>query len=440
MISNQILKSRNGYLNKLIAFKDTEPVKIITGIRRCGKSSLLKLMIKYLQEQGIADEQILSMNFESMAFRNMTAQEFYSYVKEHIKTEKRSYLFFDELQRIEGWEDAVNSFRVDFDCDIYITGSNAYLLSSEYATYLSGRSVEIKMLPLSFVEFLDFHGFKIEEVTSAFGGKRKIIKDRNGISYEPAEVFNAYLFFGGMPGIADIGLDMDKAMALLDGIYSTVVIRDILEREKRRGQRRITDAGLLRKIILFLADNIGSSISATSMAGTLLNEGLIDTETRKGKPSTHTVQSYVNTLTESYFFYEIKRFDIKGKEFLRTLGKYYIVDTGLRTYLLGNRDRDRGHILENVIYLELLRRGYDLAVGKVDNTEVDFIATKYNEKLYIQVTESLQGEEVRRRELAPLEKIRDNYEKIVLSMDINNGANYNGIKLLNIIDWLLENN
>lgn len=440
MISNQTLKPRNGYLNKLIAFKDTEPVKIITGIRRCGKSSLLKLMIKYLQEQGIEDTQILAMNFESMAFKNMTAQEFYSYVKEHINTKKRTYLFFDELQRIDGWEDAVNSFRVDFDCDIYITGSNAYLLSSEYATYLSGRSVEIKMLPLSFAEFLDFHGFKIEEAASAFGGKRKIIKDQNGIIYEPAEAFNAYLLFGGMPGIADIGLDQDKAMALLDGIYSTVVIRDILEREKRRGQRRITDATLLRKIILFLADNIGSSISATSMAGTLFNEGLLPDDARKGKPSTHTVQAYVNTLTESYFFYEIKRFDIKGKEFLRTLGKYYIVDTGLRTYLLGNRDRDRGHILENVVYLELLRRGYDLAVGKVDNTEVDFIATKYNEKMYIQVTESLQGEEVRSRELAPLEKIRDNYEKIVLSMDIDSGTTYNGIKALNIINWLLEQN
>ena len=440
MISNQTLKPRNGYLNKLIAFKDTEPVKIITGIRRCGKSSLLKLMIKYLQEHGIEDTQILAMNFESMAFKNMTAQEFYNYVKEHINTSNRTYLFFDELQRIDGWEDAVNSFRVDFDCDIYITGSNAYLLSSEYATYLSGRSVEIKMLPLSFAEFLDFHGFKIEEAASAFGGKRKIIKDQNGIIYEPAEAFNAYLLFGGMPSIADIGLDQDKAMALLDGIYSTVVIRDILEREKRRGQRRITDAALLRKIILFLADNIGSSISATSMAGTLFNEGLLPDDARKGKPSTHTVQAYVNTLTESYFFYEIKRFDIKGKEFLRTLGKYYIVDTGLRTYLLGNRDRDRGHILENVVYLELLRRGYDLAVGKVDNTEVDFIATKYNEKMYIQVTESLQGEEVRSRELAPLEKIRDNYEKIVLSMDIDSGATYNGIKALNIINWLLEQN
>ncbi len=440
MISNQTLKPRNGYLNKLIAFKDTEPVKIITGIRRCGKSSLLKLMIKYLQEHGIEDKQILAMNFESMAFKNMTAQEFYNYVKEHINTSNRTYLFFDELQRIDGWEDAVNSFRVDFDCDIYITGSNAYLLSSEYATYLSGRSVEIKMLPLSFAEFLDFHGFKIEEAASAFGGKRKIIKDQNGIIYEPAEAFNAYLLFGGMPGIADIGLDQDKAMALLDGIYSTVVIRDILEREKRRGQRRITDAALLRKIILFLADNIGSSISATSMAGTLFNEGLLPDDARKGKPSTHTVQAYLHTLTESYFFYEIKRFDIKGKEFLRTLGKYYIVDTGLRTYLLGNRDRDRGHILENVVYLELLRRGYDLAVGKVDNTEVDFIATKYNEKMYIQVTESLQGEEVRSRELAPLEKIRDNYEKIVLSMDIDSGTTYNGIKALNIINWLLEQN
>ena len=440
MISNQTLKPRTDYLNKLLAFKDTEPVKIITGIRRCGKSSLLKLMIKHLQEQGIEDKQILAMNFESMAFKNMTAQEFYSYVKERINTNKRTYLFFDELQRIEGWEDAVNSFRVDFDCDIYITGSNAYLLSSEYATYLSGRSVEIKMLPLSFAEFLNFHGFKIEETASVFGGNRKIIKDQNGIIYEPAEAFDAYLLFGGMPGIADIGLDQNKAMALLDGIYSTVVIRDILEREKRRGQRRITDATLLRKIILFLADNIGSSISATSMAGTLFNEGLLSDDARKGKPSTHTVQAYVNTLTESYFFYEIKRFDIKGKEFLRTLGKYYIVDTGLRTYLLGNRDRDRGHILENVVYLELLRRGYDLAVGKVDNTEVDFIATKYNEKMYIQVTESLQGEEVRSRELAPLEKIRDNYEKIVLSMDIDSGTTYNGIKALNIINWLLEQN
>ena len=363
MISNQTLKPRTDYLNKLLAFKDTEPVKIITGIRRCGKSSLLKLMIKHLQEQGIEDKQILAMNFESMAFKNMTAQEFYSYVKERINTNKRTYLFFDELQRIEGWEDAVNSFRVDFDCDIYITGSNAYLLSSEYATYLSGRSVEIKMLPLSFAEFLNFHGFKIEETASVFGGNRKIIKDQSGIIYEPAEAFDAYLLFGGMPGIADIGLDQNKAMALLDGIYSTVVIRDILEREKRRGQRRITDATLLRKIILFLADNIGSSISASSMAGTLFNEGLLPDDARKGKPSTHTVQAYVNTLTESYFFYEIKRFDIKGKEFLRTLGKYYIVDTGLRTYLLGNRDRDRGHILENVVYLELLRDDYCDGLG-----------------------------------------------------------------------------
>ena len=212
------------------------------------------------------------------------------------------YLFFDELQRIEGWEDAVNSFRVDFDCDIYITGSNAYLLSSEYATYLSGRSVEIKMLPLSFVEFLDFHGFKIEETANVFGGNRKIIKDQNGIIYEPAEAFDAYLLFWRYARHCRYSLDQNKAMALLDGIYSTVVIRDILEREKRRGQRRITDATLLRKIILFLADNIGSSISATSMAGTLFNEGLLVDETRKGKPSTHTVQAYVNTLTESYFF------------------------------------------------------------------------------------------------------------------------------------------
>ncbi len=438
MIESHELKKRDIYLNKLIGFQDTEPVKVITGIRRCGKSSLLKLMVQHLKNSGVTAEQIIEMNFESFDFRNMNVESVYHYVKERIIPHKRMYLFFDELQRIDAWEEAVNAFRVDFDCDIYVTGSNAFLLSSEYATYLSGRCVEIKMLPLSFSEFLYFHGFEIREKQSIFGGMRKQVYDKNGNIYELREVFDAYMKLGGMPGIADVGLEQEKALAFLDGIYSTVVIRDILEREKRRGRRQITDAALLRKIILFLADNIGSSVSLSSIGNTLLNEGLLENGKRKGAPSTHTVQAYVNTLLESYFFYEIKRFDIKGKAFLRTLGKYYIVDIGLRNYLLGFRNRDSGHAIENIVYFELLRRGYDVAIGKLDNSEVDFVASSADNKIYIQVTESMLSEDVRKRELAPLQSIQDNYEKLVLSLDVGLDASYDGIKSINLLDWLLS--
>lgn len=438
MIDSHELRRRDSYLNKLIGFQDTEPVKVITGIRRCGKSSLLKLMVQHLKDTCVLPEQIIEMNFESFDFHKMSADDVYRYVKERIITGKRMYLFFDELQRIKAWEDAVNAFRVDFDCDIYVTGSNAYLLSSEYATYLSGRCVEIKMLPLSFREFLDFHGFDARETQSAFGGLRKQVFDKNNERYELREVFAAYMRFGGMPGIADIGLEQEKVLALLDGIYSTVVIRDILERETRREQKQITDPALLRKIILFLADNIGSSVSIASIGNTLVNEGLWDDGKRKGTPSAHTVQAYVNALLESYFFYEIKRFDIKGKAYLRTLGKYYIVDIGLRNYLLGFRNRDSGHAIENVVYFELLRRGYDVAIGKIGNGEVDFIATTADEKKYIQVTESMMSEDVRKRELAPLQSIRDNYEKIVLSLEPGLDTSYDGIKSENLIDWLLN--
>ena len=430
------LKSRDLYLNKLISFMDTEPVKVVTGIRRCGKSSLLKLMVEHLKNIGIGDEQIVEMNFESNAYKEMTSNDVYSYVKNKCGG-KRMYLFFDEIQRITDWEDAINSFRVDFDCDIYVTGSNAYLLSSEYSTYLSGRCVEIKMLPLSFKEFIDFNWFELRTVKSAFGGDKKVVLDASGIQYGLDEVFEAYIRFGGMPGIAEVGMEQDRAFTLLDGIYSTVVVRDILEREKRRGQRQITDALLMKKVVMFLCDNIGSSISASSIGKTLVNEGLMEEGKRNGKPSTHTIQAYIEALLEAYFFYGIKRFDIKGKEYLKTLGKYYVVDIGLRNYLLGIRDRDRGHVLENVIYIELIRRGYDVAIGKIGNAEIDFIATKTREKLYVQVTESMMSEVVRERELAPLQKVDDNYDKIILTMD-SGEMSYNGIRQINIIDWLLE--
>lgn len=439
MIRSHTLRKRDLYLNKLIAFQDTEPIKVVTGIRRCGKSSLLKLMAAHLRGNGVSDEQIIEMNFESYEFLKMTADELYRYVKERVLPDRRIYLFFDELQRMDGWENAVNSFRVDFDCDIYITGSNAYLLSSEYSTYLSGRCVEIKMLPLSFAEFVDFYGFTIKTVKSALGGQKKKAVDQDGTQYELREIFDAYMRFGGMPGIADVGMEQDKALTLLEGIYSTVIVRDILEREKRRGQRQLTDAMLLKKIVLFLADNIGSSVSISSIGNALVSEGLLDDSGRRGKPSAHTVQAYVNALLESYFFYEIKRFDIKGREFLRTLGKYYIVDIGLRNYLLGFRNRDSGHAIENVVYFELLRRGYDVAIGKVGNAEIDFIAAKADEKIYVQATESMESETVRTRELAPLQGIADNYEKIVLSLHPGLETSYDGIKSIDLIEWLLEN-
>ena len=438
MIDTHELKKRDLYLNKIIAFQDTEPVKVVTGIRRCGKSSLLKLMTLHLKENGVPEEQILEMNFESYAFKDMNSDDFYKYVKARIIEGKRMYLFFDEVQRVPNWENAINAFRVDFDCDIYVTGSNAYMLSSEYATYLSGRCVEIKMLPLSFSEFISFYDFEVRETQSALGGTRKQAFDKNGERYELKEVFDAYMRFGGMPGIADIGLDQEKAFVLLEGIYSTVIMRDILERENRRGKKQITDPVLLKKIVMFLADNIGSSISLSSIGNTLVNEGLLEGGRRKGTPSAHTVQAYVDALLESYFFYDIKRFDIKGKEYLRTLGKYYIVDMGLRNYLLGFRDRDSGHAIENVVYFELIRHGYDVSIGKIGNAEIDFIATKANDKMYVQVTESMESEDVRKRELAPLQKINDNYEKIILSLNPGLDSSYDGIKSINLIDWLIS--
>ena len=432
------LRKRDLYLKRMIAFQDTEMIKVVTGIRRCGKSSLMKLMAQHLRESGVTDDQILEMNFESMSIPDMDARGFYEYVKARIRPDKRTYLFFDEVQKVPGWENAVNSFRVDFDCDIYITGSNAYLLSSELSTYLSGRYVEIKVLPLSFREFLDFHGYTLTERKSPVGGVKKRIMDADDEIYDAKELFDAYARCGGMPMLADIGLEIDRVTAALDGVYSAAVVNNILEREKRKGQRTITDAILLRKIIMFLADNIGNNTSATSIGNTLVSEGLLEDGKRKTKPAVQTIQAYIKALTDAYFFYEIKRFDIKGKEYLRTLGKYYIVDVGLRNYLLGFREGDSGHILENIIFFELMRRDYDVAIGKIDNQEVDFIATKADEKKYIQVTETMNAPETRERELAPLRKIRDSYEKIVIALECDLTQTQDGIKIIRALDFLLD--
>lgn len=432
------LKPRDTYLDQLIAFQDTEPVKVVTGIRRCGKSSLLKLMQKHLLDTGTEPQQILSMNFESMEYRDMDASAFYRYVKARVLPDRRMYLFFDELQRLDRWEDAVNSFRVDFDCDIYITGSNAWLLSSEYSTYLSGRYVEIRMLPLSFREFLCFHGYEVRDRQAPAGEWKKRAYDKHGEPVEWADLLEAFLHYGGMPGIADVGLVQDRALALLDGVYSTVVVRDILERERRRGQRQITDPVLLRKIILFLADNIGNNTSFSSIGNTLVSARMLEDRAKPGKPATQTISAYINALQEAYLFYEIKRFDIKGKEELRTLGKYYIVDIGLRNYLLGYRDVDTGHMIENVVYFELLRRGYDVAVGKIGNREIDFIATRDGEKAYYQVTDDMTAASTRERELTPLRMVRDNYKKVIVAMSTPSTASVEGIEIVRLVDFLLE--
>ena len=433
------LKPRKQYLDKLIAFQDMGLIKVVTGIRRCGKSSLLKLMMEHLCGEGVHEAQIVSMNFESIQFSEMDSKAMYQYVADKAVAGKRLYIFLDEVQQVNGWQNAVNAFRVDLDCDIYITGSNAFLLSSELSTYIAGRYVEIKMLPLSFAEFMDFHGYQVESYTVPGGAVKQRVKDKRGEVLELRDLYEAYVRFGGMPPLAETGLDQERANMLLDGIYSAVVVRDILERRRRKEQRAITDALLLRKIILFLADNIGNNTSSASIGRTLVSEGLLEEGGRKTKPAVQTISAYIDALLESYVFYEVRRFDIKGKDYLRTLGKYYIVDTGLRTYLLGNRGGDTGHILENVIYFELLRRGYDVAIGKIGDKEIDFIATKTDEKIYYQVTESLTSPETRARELTPLMAVQDNYDKVVIAMEPGLERNIEGIKVIGALDFLLQN-
>ena len=404
------LINRPEYLNQLIQNKDVDLVKIVTGIHRCGKSSLLDLFHQHLLNQGVADSNIIHMNLESLRYRDLKDYlVFYDYVSERIAKSGKTYLIFDELQVIEHWEKAIESFRLDFDVDIYITGSNAYLLSTEFSTLLSGRYVEIRMLPLSFKEFLDFYEFAPD------------------ISIE--EKFQKYLQFGGMPILREYRFNEARSIQALEGIYSTVILRDILQRNTQSNQ------GLLHKLMLFLCSNIGSITSPSSIGNVLSNEG--DIEGKRKKIASQTVEKYISMLRSAFIFYSVERYDVKGKQLLKTLGKNYIIDLGFRNMLLGYRDADRGHIIENIVFLELIRRDYHVYIGKFKETEIDFVAEKPNDKLYIQVTESMLSPETRERELRPLQMIPDNYEKIVLSMDRNYITSYDGIKSLNLIDWLL---
>lgn len=402
------LINRPEYLKHLIQNRDVDLVKIVTGIRRCGKSSLLELYHQYLLEQGVKEDHIVHMNLESLRYRDLSDYlTFYDYVSRQIPREGKTYLIFDELQAVEHWEKAVESFRLDYDVDIYITGSNAYLLSTEFSTLLSGRYVEIRIFPLSFKEFLTFYSFAPTATLE--------------------EKFQRYLQFGGMPILREYQFNEARSNQALEGIYSTVVLRDVLQRN------RDADQAMLQKIVLFLCSNIGSVNSPSSIGSVLYNEGDIKGKNVAGK----TVEKYIAMLRSAYIFFSVGRYDVKGKQLLKTLGKNYIIDMGFRNMLLGYRDADRGHILENIVYLELLRRDYRVCIGKVGEAEVDFVAEKPDDKVYIQVTESMLSQETRERELRPLRMIPDNYEKIVLSMDRNFIKSYDGIKLQYLLDWLL---
>jgi len=406
------LINRPQYLSQLIENKDVNIVKIVTGIRRCGKSSLLDLFHQYLLTQKVPASRIIHMNMESLLYQELTNYlSFYDYVSKHITEKETTYLIFDELQAVEHWEKAIESFRIDFNVDIYITGSNAYLLSSEFSTLLAGRYVEIKMLPLSFKEFLDFYNFA------------------QSVTLE--EKFKKYLQFGGMPILREYNFNEARSNQALEGIYSTVVLKDILQRNIG------ADQAMLHKIMLFLCSNIGSISSPNNIGNALSNEGDIKPEKKKNIAG-KTVEKYISMLRNAFVFFSVTRYDIKGKQLLKTLEKNYIIDMGFRNMLLGYRDADRGHILENIVFLELLRRDYRVYIGKVGETEVDFIAEKPNEKIYIQVTESMLSQETQERELRPLRNIQDNYEKIVLSLDSDFINSYDGIKSLNLINWLLH--
>lgn len=395
---------REKYLNKMIMLKDTEFIKVITGLRRSGKSTLMLMYKDYLLNNQVKEDNIIYINFESAMYDDIkNYKDLYQFIKEKIKKDK-VYLLLDEVQNVESWEKAINSFKVDFDIDIYITGSNAYLLSSELSTLLSGRYIEIKMYPLSFKEFLIFNNY--DDMN---------IEDK----------FNEYLKYGGLPAITLIKNNDELVLSYLNDIYNSIVKKDIIDRNN------LKNTTLLENIIKYLANNIGSPISSTKISN-YLNSNKITPNCNH-----QTIDNYLNMLEKSYIIYKADRTDIKDKSVLKTLGKYYISDTGIRNIILGFRNINEGHLLENVVYLELLRRGYKVSVGKTYEYEVDFVAENPNEIIYLQVSLSISEEKVRDREIRSLENIKDNYEKIILTMDKTINQDFNGIKVMNIIDWLL---
>lgn len=401
---------RKEYLKKLIAWKDEQVIKVVTGIRRSGKSTLLDLYKQYLKGHGVGGEQIVSVNFEEL--ENEVLQDYralYAYLTERLCRGKMTYIFLDEVQKVEGFERVVDSLYIKENVDVYISGSNSWLLSGELVTLLSGRYVEINMLPFSFSEFYESRG----------GGD----EDR---------LFAEYLSDGAFPYIATMDRTKEKVDMYLEGIYNTVIVKDVEERRSRKedpNRRKVTDIALLKNISKFLANCVGSPISVKKIADYITSSG------RKVSPNT--VDDYIEALTEAYIFYRSERYDVEGKQLLKQNGKLYIVDLGLRRYLLPKRNYDLGYSLENIVFLELVRRGYRVNVGKAGNAEIDFVAGKDDILEYYQVSASLIEQTTFEREIAPLRKIGDNYPKKILTLDRFTPGNYEGIEVINAIDWLL---
>lgn len=392
---------RENYLNELKSFKEKDLIKVVTGIRRCGKSTLFDLYMDYLLSIGIDKEQIIHINFEDGDYEFITNyKELYEYVKSKLVPDKMNYVFLDEVQNIEMFQKAVDSLYVKKNVDLYITGSNAYLLSGDLATLLSGRYVEIKMLPLSFKEYI------------SYVGEGDLLKK-----------YSDYTVKGSLPYI--LSLDNSKEIrAYYDGVYNSILIKDIASR------KGINDLQMLDSVIKYMFDIVGSICSSTNIANTMTSAGR--------KISVPTVESYLNALVDAFVLYRVNRYDVKGKQYLTTGVKYYLSDTGLRFYLLGSKKVDEGHILENIVYLELLRRGYEVYVGKYDDREVDFIAINEKGEEYYQVAYTVREENTLKRELASLENINDHNPKYLLTMDLTPYTSHNGIKQINVLDWLLD--
>ena len=397
---------RKQYLDTLIRLKDKHLIKIVTGIRRCGKSTLFDLYEEYILNNGVKKENIIRINFESPEFIELWDWlALYRFIKERLQANTMNYILLDEIQNVPDFQRAVDGLFILDNCDVYITGSNAYLLSGELATLLSGRYIEIKMLPLSFKEYL-----------SAFPENRDLTTQ-----------FRRFIQFGSFPYVLWLEEEQD-IHAYLEGIYTTVILKDVLTRKK------IADPDMLQRVVKFLADNIGSPISATSIANTLTSH--------QRKVSFHTVENYLAALMDSFIFHRVQRYDIKGKQHLSTGAKYYLCDVGLRYYMLGTKPGDFGHILENIIYLELVRRGNEVYVGKANDTEIDFIAIHKGEKSYYQVAYTVMdldgNNRILQRELRPLQLCKDNNQKFLLTMDNVPPVSHDGIKQLYVLDWLLQ--
>lgn len=393
---------RKEYLKKLIAFRDKQLIKVVTGVRRCGKSTLLKMYQEWLREQGVEASRIISINFEDIDYEELTDyRKLYDYLKEHLNSERMTYIFLDEIQNVADFPKVVDSLYIKNNVDIYMTGSNAYMLSSEIATLISGRYVQIEMLPFSFKEYMESTGS---------------MNDR-GVKY------TEYLENSSFPQTLELKGQPDEIRDYLEGLYNTIVVKDIVNRKK------ITDTMMLKSLLRFVFDNIGNPLSSKKIADTMTSAGR--------KIDVKTVEKYLEALTESYILYQAKRYNIKGKQYLKTLEKYYVVDDGLRFMLLGSKQMDAVHILENVVYLELLRRGYDVYVGKINEFEVDFVAQNSRGTAYFQVALTVRDEKTLQRELRPLQSIRDHYPKMILTLDEDPETQYDGIRRVNARDWLL---